>query len=199
MAIVNTQQNIVEEVFARGFERYLMEGTAPNNYLRDAFETFRDWFIEIYNNVMGLNAPMNDDAREFFDALLGGKDLDIYMKPVQIENHESGWAKFYRYMVDDLSPIHQAVKAAQAVRGAFPDGTNPEWLARLFAASKGRLVENIQNQTYYIDDKGNPVITGEGFKPILEDFDAEFAKIEPDYEARFEDLKQYLIARIIVS
>lgn len=184
-----------EETFARGFERYLMEGTAPNNYLRDAFESFRDWLIEIYNNVMGLNAPMNNEAREFFDALLGGKDLDIYMRPVEIENHESGWAKFYRYMVDDLNPIHRAVKAAQSVRGAFPDGTNPEWLARLFAASKGRLVENIQNQTYYIDDKGNPVITGEGFKPILEDFDAEFARVEPDHETRFEDLKQYLIAR----
>lgn len=184
-----------EETFARGFERYLMEGTAPNNYLRDAFESFREWFIEIYENVTGLNVPMNNEARAVFDALLGGKDLDIYMKPVSIENHESGWAKFYRYVVDDLAPIHRAVKAAQAIRGKFPDGTNPEWLARLFAASKGRIIENIQNQTYYIDEKGNPVITGEGFKPILEDFDSEFAKIETDYEARFNDLKEYLIAR----
>lgn len=184
-----------EEVFARGFERYLMEGHAPSNFLKDAFESFREWLIEIYQSVMGLNVPMNNEMREVYDALLGGRDLDIYFRPVKIDNHESAWAKFYRYTFDDLAPIHRAVKVAQGIRGKFPDGTNPEWIARLFASSKGRLIENLQNQTYYLDEKGNPVITGEGFKPILEDFDTEFARHEPDYETRFNDLQEYMIAQ----
>nr|DAQ81603.1 MAG TPA: Type I restriction enzyme Methylase [Caudoviricetes sp.] len=188
-----------EEIFARGFERYFMESVSPSNALRDAFESFREWFIEIYSNVMGLDVPMNNEAREVYDAMLGGKDLDIYLAPIKIENHESSWAKFYRLAVDDLNPIHRAVELAQKMRGAFPDGTNPEFLARLFAAIKGRVQQNLQNQTYYIGIDGNTVVTGEGFKPILEDFDTEFSRIEPDYEQRQRDLQDYLIARRYLS
>ena len=184
-----------EEKFARGFERYLMEGVAPSNALRDAFESFRDWLVSIYQNVMGLDVPMNNEARKVYDALLGGKDLDIYFQPVEIDNHESGWAKFYRYWIDDLLPISQVVKKAEDIRGAFPDGTSPNYLARLFAASKGRLLQNLQNNTYYIDESGKPVITGEGIKTVFEDFDHEFGEIENDYETRFDDFESYLIAK----
>ena len=184
-----------EEQFARNFEQYLMEGSSPSKYLRDAFESMKEMMIQVYQTVMSLGGTLNNETRAVMDQLVGGKDLDVYLAEVKIDNTESIWGKFYRDWVDDLAPIETITKAFEAMRGKLPEGTNPNFLARLFAATKGRIVENVQNQTFYVDQDGNSVITGEGFKPILDDFDVEFEKQEPDYETRSKDLKDYLIAR----
>lgn len=61
-----------EEKFARGFERYLMEGKAPKPELQSVFDRFKDWLTAIYRNVRNLNADINPQVREVFDRMLGG-------------------------------------------------------------------------------------------------------------------------------
>jgi len=184
-----------EEKFARGFEGYLMEGSAPSQSLRETFESMKEWFREIYKSIEQLAAPLNNETREVIDQLFGGKDLDIYSPIVRIDNEESGWAHFYRDWVDSLSPIEQITKAFEKIKSKLPDGTSPILMARLYASIKGRIFENIQNQTFYVGKDGNSVVTGEGMKPILDDFDAEFKENEPDYKKRMQDFKDYLFAR----
>lgn len=69
----------VNEYWARGFEAYLMEGKAPSEALRGAFEKFRAWLLSVYekiiqivgrdpSRVMGVN--LNDDIRGVFDRML---------------------------------------------------------------------------------------------------------------------------------
>ena len=58
------------EKFARGFERYLMEGRAPTRGLASVFAKFRDWLTSIYQSVAKLNAPITDDIRDVFDRLI---------------------------------------------------------------------------------------------------------------------------------
>lgn len=65
------------EQFARGFERYLMEGTAPSEELAGIFQKFKDWLTEIYKSVTGLNVPVNDSIRGVFDRLLHTKHEPI--------------------------------------------------------------------------------------------------------------------------
>jgi len=60
----------LQEQFARGFEAYLMEGKAPSEGLRAAFEKFRAWLIAIYKKLAGLNVKISDDVREVFDRML---------------------------------------------------------------------------------------------------------------------------------
>jgi hypothetical protein len=184
-----------EEQFAVSFEQYVAEGIAPSNKLRDAFEAMKEFMLQAYEFVTSIGGRLNNETRKVFDDIMGGKDLDIYYPKLKIENHESGWAKFYRYMVDDLEPIAEIRKHYESIKGKLPDGTNVEYLARLYASVKGRILENIQNNTYYFGKDGNVVITGEGFKTILEDFDLEFGKIEPDFNKRQQDFKDYLISR----
>lgn len=58
------------EKFARGFERYMMEGHAPSSALADVFAKFKDWLTNIYQTVSRLRSPINDDIRGVFDRLL---------------------------------------------------------------------------------------------------------------------------------
>ena len=67
------------EIFARGFEQYLREGKAPNNYLKQAFRSFWNWLRHLYRTAAELNADINDGIRSVYDEIIGGKDLDFYL------------------------------------------------------------------------------------------------------------------------
>jgi len=66
-AEITTKQH---EKFARGFERYMMEGRAPSSALADVFAKFKSWLTQIYETVTRLKAPITDDIRDVFDRLL---------------------------------------------------------------------------------------------------------------------------------
>lgn len=58
------------EKFARGFERYLMEGRAPSKELASVFEQFKKWLTDIYQTVQKLRSPITDEIRGVFDRLI---------------------------------------------------------------------------------------------------------------------------------
>jgi hypothetical protein len=58
------------EKFARGLERYLMEGQAPSTRLAKVFEQFKKWLTQIYQTVARLRSPINDNIRGVYDRLL---------------------------------------------------------------------------------------------------------------------------------
>lgn len=67
------------ELFARGFEQYLRDGKAPNNYLKQAFRSFWNWLRHLYKAAKDLNVDLNDDIRQVYGNILGGQDLDFYL------------------------------------------------------------------------------------------------------------------------
>ena len=58
------------ETFARAFEKYLAEGDAPSNKLRDAFNSFSQWVRQVYRDIKKLDVEIDDDIRQVFDRLL---------------------------------------------------------------------------------------------------------------------------------
>lgn len=63
----------MEEKFARGFERYLMEGVSPSKDLAIIFSKFKTWLTDIYKAVKNIpqqGGGINDDIRSFFDKTL---------------------------------------------------------------------------------------------------------------------------------
>lgn len=58
------------ELWARGVERYLMEGKAPVPSLARLFETFKSWLTNIYRSATRLNAPITDEIRGVMDRLI---------------------------------------------------------------------------------------------------------------------------------
>ncbi len=64
------------ETFARGFERYLMEGKAPAEEVRGFFASMRTWLVRIYRDLMNLNVDISDDIRGVFDRMVA-TDVEI--------------------------------------------------------------------------------------------------------------------------
>ncbi len=58
------------ETFARGFERYLMEGKAPAEEVRSFFAQMRQWLVRIYRDLLNLNVEISDDIRGVFDRMV---------------------------------------------------------------------------------------------------------------------------------
>lgn len=64
-----------EEMFARGFERYLREGKAPTKSLKAVFENLKNWLTQIYKSIVGssIDIELTPEVREVFGNLLGGR------------------------------------------------------------------------------------------------------------------------------
>jgi hypothetical protein len=69
------------EQFARGFERYMMEGKAPTQGLARVFEAFKNWLTKIYQTVDRLKSPINDEIRGVFDRLIALKPEQVKIEP----------------------------------------------------------------------------------------------------------------------
>lgn len=61
-----------QEYFARGFERYLMEGKAPvpSRELLAVFRRFKKWLCEIYRALTELDMELSDEVRGVFGRMV---------------------------------------------------------------------------------------------------------------------------------
>lgn len=74
------------ELFARGFERYLMEGKAPVPRLQMAFARMKAWMVGIYRSLGDLDVNLTDEVRGVFDRLLASsEELDKAEKEQNIQ------------------------------------------------------------------------------------------------------------------
>lgn len=58
------------EKWARWFEAYLMEGKAPSEALKPAFDRFKLWLKNIYQTFTSLGAELSPEIRGVFDRML---------------------------------------------------------------------------------------------------------------------------------
>lgn len=65
-----TESKARDEIFAKGFEAYIMEGKAPRVELRSAFAALAKLLTAIYRHVRALGVPLSDEVRRVFDGLL---------------------------------------------------------------------------------------------------------------------------------
>ncbi len=101
------------EKFARGFERYMMEGVAPSAKLANVFAKFKDWLTKIYQTVQKLRSPINDDIRAVFDRMLSTNPEKTVIAPERAEPEHM--ADFHEREAETTPPEH-AEKAADQVR-----------------------------------------------------------------------------------
>lgn len=71
------------EMWARGVERYVMEGKAPTTGLKRLFETARTWMLSIYKTVEALRAPITPEIRSVMDRLLATDEQIAAMREDQ--------------------------------------------------------------------------------------------------------------------
>ena len=75
---VNGEWSIAaEEKFARGFEKYLWEGRAPNTMMQKVFEQFKQWMRKTYDSLKNspLDIELNKNVRRIFDNMFAVAEL----------------------------------------------------------------------------------------------------------------------------
>jgi hypothetical protein len=63
-----------EEVWARLFEKYMLDGTAPTTALKEVFAVIKRMMRSVYKTLKvspEINAKINDDLKQVFDEMLG--------------------------------------------------------------------------------------------------------------------------------
>lgn len=71
----------MQEQWARAFEAYLRDGTAPTVGLKRVFEQFKQWLQSIYRSITDLGVDMSPDIKGVFDRMLGGEQAEAPAAP----------------------------------------------------------------------------------------------------------------------
>jgi hypothetical protein len=113
------------EKFARGFERYMMEGKAPSQGLANVFAKFKNWLTSIYQTVTKLKAPINDEIRGVFDRLIALKPEQVKIEP---ETPPKSFADIHEADALSTSPAsaHPVAETIQAERDRLANEVIPE-------------------------------------------------------------------------
>ena len=107
---------------------------------------------------------------------------------------DSLFGKFYTGLVNRLEPV-EALEEKAGERTKLSPMQRPNLLARLYSGLVGAVRQQVEKNTFTYNKEGNIEITGEGFLPILNDFDKSFSDVEKNQNARHTDLKNYLEAQ----
>lgn len=75
--LTDAERRVIEkaggsEAFARGFERYVRDGKAPNKELQPLFDKFKQWLTNIYKTLKGspIEKKVSPEVKAIFDRLL---------------------------------------------------------------------------------------------------------------------------------
>ena len=61
------------ERFADAYEKYLLNGYAPNGLIQGAFDEYDRWLQKVYKDASDLKVKLTADAIEFFDSMTTGE------------------------------------------------------------------------------------------------------------------------------
>ena len=106
-----------EELFARGFEKYLKEGKAPNKTLRTAFRNFYNWLKKIYSDMMSLDIKLNKPMRNLYADILGGTSIDTFLDS-DIDEFVQQRAEAEQ---DRLTEVNKIISQAQGTSITLPE------------------------------------------------------------------------------
>lgn len=129
------------EKWAEGYERYLFEGKAPSNRLREAFAAFSRWLVRIYREMKN---ELNPEIRGVFDRMLASaaeieQARETAGKSLFTSQAESGMddETWLHYKADERERIEQAVEQHQRRRLR-----DMKWLD----GAKGRELRRLQRE-----------------------------------------------------
>jgi hypothetical protein len=102
----------MQERFARGFEKYLMEGSAPTKEMRGVFRRFKKWLTDIYKTAKSLgNVELTPEIKDIFDRMISTEDeinawaaqrkLEAIDKTIDVNQSELGNLKAWAESVKD--------------------------------------------------------------------------------------------------
>lgn len=102
----------MQERFARGFEKYLMDGSAPTKEMQGVFRRFKKWLTDIYKTAKNLgNVELTPEIKDIFDHMISTeaeinawaaqRKLEAIDKTINVNQSELGNLKAWAESVKD--------------------------------------------------------------------------------------------------
>lgn len=139
------------EMFARGAERYFMEGKAPNAALKSPMRRFRDWIVSVYRDVARLGVNMTDEMRDVFARLTAVQEtMDDVIE-------EQGYAPFF----SDAQSAGMTPAEYDAYLRSITDADNDasdQLLGRVMGQVRRRMTADWKAERDTLIDELSPVI-----------------------------------------
>jgi hypothetical protein len=159
VAIKSAEARWMHERFARGFERYIADGKAPNESLKNVFEKFKGWMVSIYHDLKNLGKKPPKEIQ----------DVMARMITPEVDTKYS-----VREANGQLTRSREDLKAE--IKEAFPNAKEikDEGDRMTFTMPNGsHIVVDVKNEIlltdeelaqakkdHHIDDNGNVVVEG---------------------------------------
>jgi hypothetical protein len=119
------------ELWARGTERFLMEGKTPSSALRRVFDTFRSWLLHIYQVVDNLRSPITPEIRDVMQRLFATDEEianandqqqlnDLFSAAAEAGMSEQEFAAYKKIGLDARDEAHDQLlyKTMSSIRSA---------------------------------------------------------------------------------
>lgn len=107
-----------QEKFARGYEKYLLNGYAPNGLIQGAFDNYDKWLQKVYKDARELKVKLTPDAIEFFDTMTTGELPEYDVPETQAQIREQN----IEQMNKDIETARKFVVEKQAEYNNFDGG-----------------------------------------------------------------------------
>lgn len=159
VAIKSAEARWIHERFARGFERYIADGKAPNESLKNVFEKFKEWMVSIYQDLKNLGKKPPKEIQDVMARMITPETDTKYSAR---EAHEQ------------LTRSKEDLKAE--IKDAFPNAKEikDEGDRMTFTMPNGsHIVVDLKNEIllteeelaqakkdHHIDDNGNVIVEG---------------------------------------
>lgn len=159
VAIKSAEARWMHERFVRGFERYIADGKAPNESLKNVFEKFKDWMVSIYHDLKNLGKKPPKEIQDVMARMITPETNTKYS---------------VREANDQLSRSKEDLKAE--IKEAFPNAKEikDEGDRMTFTMPNGsHIIVDMKNEIvltdkelaqakkdHHIDDNGNVIVEG---------------------------------------
>lgn len=157
----------MQERFARGFEKYLMEGSAPTKEMQGVFRRFKKWLTDIYKTAKSLgNVELTPEIKDIFDRMISTESeinawaaqrkLEAIDKTVNVNQSELGnlkaWAESVKGKALEKAMSYYLHMVREEAIENFKASISSEEERTSFIESLGEENEIYQIETIYNSD-----------------------------------------------
>lgn len=157
----------MQERFARGFEKYLMEGSAPTKEMQGVFRRLKKWLTDIYKAAKNLgNVELTPEIKDIFDRMISTeaeinawaaqRKLEAIDKTIDVNQSELGnlkaWAESVKDKVLEKAMSYYLHMVKEESIENFKASISSEEERASFIESLGEENEIYQIETIYNSD-----------------------------------------------
>lgn len=192
-----------EEKFARGFERYMRDGTAPTKQLKGLFETIRKWLGDIYRRIKGsaIDVNISPEMRGVYDKLITRGDPGVTIETPAMTRARRAAQEAQRLRDDAKAKrVAEAEIRAEAVRQAqevLPVAERGKVITQIRDA---RTPKTLQKATDRIAEVAADAEKTKALNALAKAMlDAKKAKLRPEYRSVVDNLTDELSLKKITE